>query len=63
MDKNFTRFLHYYQIDTSAVDIYSDAFGYDYILQELISGFKKPDQEPGDVIIRKIMTEADRFND
>ena len=63
MDKNFTRFLRYYQIDTSAVDLFSDAFGYEYSLQEMIPGFISISEKPGDRIVNKLLLAIDRAVD
>ncbi len=63
MDINFTRLLHYYQIDTSEIDLFSDAFGFDYSVQELIPGYMKIWKKPDDKIVSKLLLAIDRVAD
>ncbi|MDT8401525.1 MAG: hypothetical protein RQ743_07515 [Bacteroidales bacterium] len=63
MDKNFTRFLRYYQIDTTAVDLFSDAFGYEYCLQKILPAYKSICEKPGDNIVNKLLHSIDRVSD
>ena len=63
MDINFTRSLHYYQIDTSAIDLFSDAFGFEYNMQQILPGYKKIWKKPDDRIVSKLLLAIDRAVD
>lgn len=60
MDDNFTRFLHYYQINTSDIDLFADAYGLDCCFNELVSGFKSTSKKPDDKIINKLLLDIDK---
>lgn len=63
MNKNSTRFLKYYQIDTSAVDLFSDAFGYEGSLEEMLPGFKIICEKPDDNLVKKLLHDISRVVD
>ena len=63
MDKNSTPFLNYCQIDTSATDLYSDAFGFEYPLQEMMSVYKNICKKPDDKLVNKLLHNIDRLVD
>ncbi|MEA1887303.1 MAG: hypothetical protein U9N72_08850 [Bacteroidota bacterium] len=60
MDENFTRFLHYYQIDTSSADLYADAYGYECRLNEIMPDSRSIIKKPDDKIIRKLLLDIDK---
>lgn len=60
MDENFTRFLNYYQIDTSETDIFADAYGFDCCLEDLVSVIKRISEKPDDKIVNKLLLDIEK---
>lgn len=63
MDENSTRFLHYHQIDTSSVDLYSDAYGFECKLHDMMAGLHSINKKPDDKIINKLLLDIDKVTD
>jgi hypothetical protein len=63
MDKNSTPFLNYCQIDTSSADLYSDAFGFEYRLQEMMSDYENICKKPDDRLVKKLLQTINRVVD
>ncbi|HCC71125.1 MAG TPA: hypothetical protein DEQ09_08255 [Bacteroidales bacterium] len=63
MDKISTQFLNYNQIDNSAVDLISDAFGFDYYLHEVLPGLDVLSKEPDDKVVNKMLMDISRLAD
>lgn len=60
MDGNSTRFLYYYQIDTSTVDLFADAYGLECSFHELVTGFHSVSEKPDDKIISELLLDIDK---
>lgn len=58
-----TLFIDYKSIDTSAVDLYADAWGFEYCFIEQLSKLGIPEKRPGDRVIRDLLTDIDKLND
>ncbi len=60
MDENFTRFLHFYDIDTSKTDIIADAYGLECILDSLMTDFDCIIEQPDDKLISKLLLDIEK---
>ncbi|MDZ7739829.1 MAG: hypothetical protein U5K32_12330 [Bacteroidales bacterium] len=62
--KNYsTLFIDYKNIDTSAIDLYADAWGFEYCLSEQLSTILIPDIEPCDRVISDLLRNIDKMAD
>lgn len=62
--KNYsTLFIDYKNIDTSAIDLYADAWGFEYSFGELLSTILIPDKKPGDRVISDLLRDIDKMAD
>lgn len=58
-----TPFIDYKNIDTSGVDLYADAWGFEYCLSELLSTLVVREKIPGDRVIRDLLADIDKTAD
>lgn len=58
-----TPFIDYKNIDTSAVDLYADAWGFEYCFSELLSTLFIREKIPGDRVISDLLTDIDKMAD
>lgn len=56
-----TPFIEYENIDTSAIDLYADAWGFEYCFSELFSAQGIPDIKPDDRVISDLLTDIDKI--
>jgi len=60
MDENFTRFLHFYDIDTSKTDLIADAYGLDCCLNSMMPDFDSISEQPDDKIMSKLLLDIEK---
>ncbi len=62
--KNFsTLFIDYKNIDTSTIDLYADAWGFEYSFSEQLSTILITDIKPGDRVISDLLKDIDKMAD
>jgi len=60
MDENFTRFLLFYDIDTSQTDLIADAFGLEICLNSLLPDFDSIIEQPDDKLVNKLLIDIEK---
>ncbi len=60
MDKTFTRFIVYSDIDTRNIDLFADAFGYEYTSYEFLNLISGISYSPDDSVVSKLLKNIDR---
>ncbi|MFP4488310.1 MAG: hypothetical protein ACLFN1_03305 [Bacteroidales bacterium] len=57
-----TLFIDYKSIDTSAVDLYADAWGFEYCFTGQLLKMGIPEKRPADRVIRDLLTDIDKLD-